>query len=290
MSTYVIGDIHGCFDELCKLLKFIKYSQQKDTLLFTGDIINGGPKSIDTLAFIKSLGNKTICILGNHDLALLSMYKNPDLNLTKINDLTKNNQEIIEKRNQFHNILQHPDAKLLLEWLIHRPLLHFMPEFNVLLIHAGLYPFWSLEEVISLAAQAENILQSKDGGEFFKNMYGNMPDKWDDSLTGWDRIRFIINSITRMRFCNEEGRLELKTKGPISTTPKGYKPWFEIPNAKANDIKIIFGHWSALVGKTNCKNAISLDTGCIWGGSLSAMRLEDNKLFQVSCPTYCKIH
>ena len=157
-----------------------------------------------------------------------------------------------------------------------------------MLIHAGLYPFWSVSDAVEFSEEVENILTSENNAELFSKMFGNLPDKWHSSLQGWERIRFIINACTRMRFCSDDGKLELTTKGIADNNPGGFKPWFNLENKNIDEnLLIIFGHWSALVGETNVKNKISLDTGCIWGNSLTALRLEDKKKFSIACPQYC---
>ena len=182
MSSYVIGDVHGCFEELTKLLDLINYDSNKDKLLFTGDLVNGAPKSVATLEFIKSLGDKAITVLGNHDLTLLALASG-NLQQYKLNT------------SGFDEVLNHEKKQELIEWLRSRPLVHYEKDFNALLIHAGLYPFWSIQKVCSLAEEVEKILASDDCTQLFANMFGNLPDKWNDNLEGWERIRFTINVV-----------------------------------------------------------------------------------------------
>ena len=268
MATYIIGDIHGCFDELQLLLTQFSYNSKNDKLWFIGDLVNGGGKSLETLQFVKNLDN-TICVLGNHDLTLLGVARGQ---ITPLND-----RDI-----GFGSILIYKHKEELLSWLINRPLIHYDPDFNVLLVHAGIAPQWTLEKSLALGKEVEAVLKGHESTQFFANMFGNKPSIWNDNLTGWDRIRCIVNYMTRMRFCYADGNLNFNEKGPINPNNSDIIPWFNMPNRLTLGVKIIFGHWAALKGITNCKNATSLDTGCIWGGSLSAIRLEDNKLFRVN--------
>lgn len=277
MADYVIGDVHGCYNELQKLLDLINFDIASDKLYFTGDLINGAPHTVAILEFLISLNDSAITVLGNHDLTLLVLADGHiDLNDFKI------------QKTGFSELLNHPDREKFLDWLCKRPLAHFIKSFNALLIHAGLYPFWGLEQVLELTQEVETILASDSRGELFQNMFGNLPEKWNKDLKGWDRTRFIINACTRMRFCSLDGRLELDTKGKAADAPIGFEPWFKVKNSNIDeDLQIIFGHWSALVGETKLNNIIALDTGCIWGNSLTAVRLQDKKKFSVACPKYC---
>lgn len=269
MSTYVIGDIHGCFDQLQLLLSKIKFSQNNDTLWFTGDLINGGPKSTEVLRFIKGLGNQHICVLGNHDAVLLALA-------AKIKPAYEINTA------GFDPILQAPDCAELIEWLRMRPIIHFDAKFNVLLVHAGVLPQWSLKQIQSYAKEFEDILHSDQAFSFYANLYGDQPDTWQETLTGWPRIRFIYNCFTRMRFCTADGKLDLISKNGTNEAPNGYTPWFKIPSVRPHGMKIIFGHWSALNGETGVTNAIAMDTGCVYGRSLTALRLDDWQFFSVN--------
>jgi bis(5'-nucleosyl)-tetraphosphatase (symmetrical) len=266
MATYCIGDIQGCFDELQRLLKVIKFDAKKDQLWFVGDLVNRGAKSLEVLRFVKNLPN-SITVLGNHDFHLLAVY-----------------HKLTTPRNHnFHDILEAEDSKELIEWLRLRPLLYHDQKFNCVLTHAGILPAWDLILAKNCAKEVEEILHAKNYMELLKYIYGNKPDKWSYRLRGWSRLRFIINSFTRMRFCDIEGRLDLSTKGDIGSEPKGYMPWFKVPWRKNKNVEIVFGHWAALNGKTGNPKLHALDTGCVWGGALTAMRLEDKKLFQVRC-------
>lgn len=262
MPTYCIGDVQGCFDELEQLLRIINYNPHQDQLWFVGDLVNRGPKSLEVLRLIKNLPNTKI-VLGNHDLHLLNFYH-------KVVD-----GEAIH----LEQILSAPDGKELVNWLQMQPLIYHDPQHNCVLVHAGIYPGWDLRQALSYAKEVEKILHGENVLEFLKNMYGNEPNKWQENLTGWERFRFITNVFTRMRLCDHKGNLEFNHPGKIENAPPGYLPWFKIPWRKTKNIKIFFGHWAALEGKTNEPNTFALDTGCVWGGRLSALRIEDNTWF-----------
>lgn len=269
MSTYAIGDIQGCFDSLLQLLEKIQFDQQKDTLWFAGDLVNRGTQSLETLRFVKSLQDRAITVLGNHDLTLLAVG----------NKTIPYNP----RHHTFIDILEAPDCHELLTWLQYQPLLHHDAALGFTLVHAGLAPQWDLATAQSLAKEVESVLQGNMAIELFNHMYGNYPDNWDPTLKGWDRLRVIINYFTRLRFCNPEGQLELKTTGNESHAPLGFTPWFKIPNRKSQDLNILFGHWAALEGKTEIPTVFPLDTGCIWGNCLTALRLEDRLTISVRC-------
>ena len=269
MATYVIGDIHGCFAQLQLLLELIKFDKSKDTLWFTGDLINGGPQPAETLRFIKSLGDKQVCVLGNHDLVLLG---------TAVNAISVPN----DRHLGFEPVLEADDRNELLAWLKMRPIVHFDPHFNVLLVHAGVLPQWSLQQIQAYAHEVESIIRGQQSTEFYGEMYGNLPALWSDDLTGWPRIRCLVNCFTRMRFCTPQGKLDLTIKGPIEAAPNGCMPWFKIPTTRDDNVKILFGHWASLMGHTGEPDAIALDTGCVWGKRLTALRLDDWQFFSVA--------
>lgn len=266
MAIYAIGDIQGCFDELLMLLEQIDFDRREDQLWFTGDLVNRGPKSLEVLRFVKGLGDAAVSVLGNHDLHLLAAARNG----------------ICKKKDTLEDILSAADRDELLSWLRHRPLLHYDEEFC--LIHAGLSPHWDLDLAMRCASEVQGVLQGPDHGIFLDHMYGDTPHGWDESLEGWDRLRFIINCFTRMRYCDEGGRLDLKEKGPPGSQPKHLMPWFEAPNRKSTGTAIVFGHWSTL-GFSSVNSCYGLDTGCLWGGQLTALRL-DGEMFRTSiaCP------
>ena len=257
MSTYAIGDIQGCYDELRGLLKQLQFNPDKDTLWFVGDLVNRGPKSLETLRFIKNLPHKII-VLGNHDLHLLALHHGHSA-----------------KEHTLQDILQAPDCEELLNWLRHQPLLHLDETLNYVMVHAGIYPLWKLTEAKRYAKEIETLLQSKKYVELIANMYGNQPKSWNENLTGWDRYRFIINAFTRMRFCSYDGKLDLENTGAPDSAKPGFVPWFNVPHRATKNIRILFGHWAALNGKADDPNVFALDTGCVWGNKLTAMKLDE---------------
>jgi bis(5'-nucleosyl)-tetraphosphatase (symmetrical) len=270
MSVFAIGDIQGCYQELIDLLNEINFDQANDQLWFTGDLVNRGPHSLETLRFVKKLGDKVIVTLGNHDLHLLAVSLHTE---------KKNPKDTLD------TILEAPDRRELLDWLRCRPLLHHDQDSGFTLIHAGLPPQWDLQQASALANEVEATLGSEKFTDFFKHMYGDKPDHWSDDLQGWNRLRMIINAFTRMRYCDEDGNFALKEKGPPGSQPEPYQPWFTIKSRKTRKEKIIFGHWSTIF-LGNIKNFLQynvypLDTGCVWGGTLTALRLDDEKWFSV---------
>jgi bis(5'-nucleosyl)-tetraphosphatase (symmetrical) len=266
VATYAIGDIQGCYDSLMALLDKIDYDDNHDTLWFAGDLVNRGPKSLKTLRFIKGLGDKAVSVLGNHDLHLLALYFNEDNS---------------RKSDTLEATLNADDSEELMHWLRCLPLVHYDEGLNALMVHAGIPPSWSAKKSLKRSLEVEAFLQSPDFREFFKVMYGNTPDQWSKSLAGMDRLRAIVNYFTRMRFCTQQGHLDLLTKEGLNKRPEGFSPWFELER-KAAATRIFFGHWAALEGKADDDNVFALDTGCVWGGKLSCIRLEDENWFRVS--------
>jgi bis(5'-nucleosyl)-tetraphosphatase (symmetrical) len=268
MSTYVIGDVQGCYAELQALLTHIQFNSTQDYLWFTGDLVNRGPHSLEVLRFVKSLGDHQQIVLGNHDLHLLALAHGAHAGWH--DDTLK-------------NILTAPDREELITWLSQQPLLYHDKKWNTVLVHAGLAPTWDLATAKQLAKEVENAIQnSLTAPEFFQHMYGNEPNHWGANLTKWDRLRCITNYLTRARFCHPDGRLVLeKTDGLESAG--NLIPWFQIPHRASANLKILFGHWAALGGVTNTPNTYALDTGCVWGYRLTAMRLEDEQRFSVAC-------
>lgn len=265
MAIYAIGDIQGCHEELLLLLDQIHFDRTRDKLWFVGDLVNRGPDSLQVLRLVKSLGNNAITVLGNHDLHLLAVA------------IGKAEQHRTDTLNE---ILHAPDREELLNWLRHRPLLH--TENGFVLVHAGLLPQWNIKQAGELASEVEKALRSDNYTTFFEHMYGNTPREWNNSLNGYKRLRIITNALTRMRICTQQGEMEFKFKGEVEKIPEGYMPWFDLPKRMSQDATVIFGHWSAL-GLKITQNIIALDSGCLWGGTLTAIRLEDRKIFQVTC-------
>lgn len=269
MATYAIGDLQGCFESLLALLDKLNFDKTKDTLWFAGDLVNRGPDSLATLRLVKALGDSAITVLGNHDLHLLAIAHN--VKTTRSPDLQR--------------ILEAEDRDELLLWLSMCPLLHHDSKLNYTITHAGIYPAWSLEQANDYAAELEHELKT-NLHEFLNNMYGDLPAVWDDALIGFDRLRFICNCFTRMRFCNKDGTLDFSSNGAPGTIPEGTLPWFDISNRKTDDGKLLFGHWSTL-GEVSKKNIYALDTGCVWGGKLTALRIdkEEPEYISVDCPS-----
>jgi bis(5'-nucleosyl)-tetraphosphatase (symmetrical) len=275
MATFAIGDLQGCHDELRRLLAAIRFSPAADHLWFTGDLVNRGPKSLDCLRFVKSLGDRAITVLGNHDLHLLAVAHNADAK---------------KRRDTLDEVLHAKDRDELLAWLRQQPLAHHDARFG-LLVHAGLLPEWDLAKVLALAREAQAMLRSPDADEFLRDkMYGDEPDRWSESLRGWDRLRLVINAFTRMRYCTDDGAINLDFKGKPGDEPAGLTPWFAMPKRKTADVPICFGHWSTL-GRVRWEkhNVHGLDTGAVWGGKLTALRLDDGKLFDVKSKGYSKV-
>lgn len=258
MALYAIGDVQGCFAELELLLRKIRFDPSADRLWFTGDLVNRGPDSLATLRFIKSLGPAAVAVLGNHDLHLLAVAYGASR--TKHKDT-------------FHDVLEAPDREALLAWLRGLPLCHRNERFT--LIHAGLPPQWTVDQALDHAREVHAVLTGGTCAEFFDQMYGDRPDQWSNQLSGWDRIRFTVNCLTRLRYCDGQGKLEFKEKGPPGSQSRGLFPWFDAPGRKSLGSEIVFGHWSTL-GFRIVKGCYALDTGCLWGGELTALRLDGN--------------
>jgi len=265
MAEYAIGDVQGCFGELRLLLNKIGFDPRHDRVYFVGDIVNRGPQSLETLRFIKNMGESAVTVLGNHDLHLLSVAYGASKT---------------KRRDTFGDILGAPDRDGLLDWLRMRPLLHLTSEFY--LIHAGLPPQWDMETAARCAREVETVLRGDAAGEFFQIMYGDKPDRWSEKLEGWPRLRFITNCFTRLRYCDRNGVLDMKEKGAPGSQESPYlMPWFKVQGRASESAKIIFGHWSTL-GYHVEQNCHCLDTGCLWGGKLTAMRLDgENGVFSV---------
>ncbi|MEO8038965.1 MAG: symmetrical bis(5'-nucleosyl)-tetraphosphatase [Betaproteobacteria bacterium] len=266
MATYAIGDLQGCFEPLERLLDAIGYSRSRDRLWFVGDLVNRGPASLEVLRFAKDLGERAVCVLGNHDLHLL---------------VAAAGFAKLHRGDTLDAILEAPDRDALLDWLRACPLMHVEGEYAM--VHAGLLPQWTIEQALALAREAEAALRVGDAVEFFRHMYGNRPDHWEDELAGWDRLRVIVNAMTRLRICTAEGVMEFSHKGELADIPDGFMPWFDVPGRRSTTHTVLCGHWSAL-GLRNGPRLLALDTGCLWGRSLTAVRLEDRQLFRVSCP------
>lgn len=270
MATYAIGDIQGCLKPLQCLLQKIQFNPATDKLWLAGDLINRGPASLETLRFLYALRSSLEIVLGNHDLHFVAVYRG--LRKPGTSDT-------------LNPLLNAPDAPQLVNWLLQQKLLHVDPNLGYAMVHAGIPPQWSLAQAQRRAREVEVVLQGPQLDEFLGAMYGNEPSKWKKSLDGIERLRLITNYFTRMRFCTPEGELELKTKESAGAAPAGFYPWFAIPERKTRADKIIFGHWAALEGQARTAGVFALDTGCVWGGKLTAMRLEDQTYFSCDCNT-----
>lgn len=278
MAIYAIGDIQGCYDEMMQLLDKLRFNKRLDRILFTGDLVNRGPKSLESLRHVKSMGRRNNSILGNHDLHLLAIANG----VGKQQDISPD----------LMRILTAPDRDSLLEWLRQRPVVIYDKKRKFLISHAGVYPGWTLEETLQYARELEEVIRGRRFHEFLYNMYGNTPDKWSPRLSGWDRIRFIVNAFTRMRYCDSHLKLLFDYKRGPQSRPEGYLPWYDLPRKFDPSVKIIFGHWSTL-GHLDYKEVISIDTGCLWGGYLTAVRLDKDlnkgaELIQIKCRQHQK--
>ena len=267
MATYAIGDIQGCYDELQRLLERLDFSETRDQLWFVGDLVNRGPNSLEVLRLVKSLGDAAVTVLGNHDLHLLALaHGNPKH----------------KHSSNLNDILGAPDRDELIYWLRHRPLLHRDKKLAFTMIHAGLPPQWTMKTARACAREVENVLRGDQHVEYFLDMYGNEPRIWDQDLQGMARWRFITNCFTRLRFCAADGSLQLQRKGAPDSDSQKHVPWFAHPQRASRKKRILFGHWSTL-GFNASHNTWALDTGCLWGGKLTALRIDPHAL-QLPCP------
>ncbi|THF61750.1 symmetrical bis(5'-nucleosyl)-tetraphosphatase [Pseudothauera rhizosphaerae] len=264
MASIAIGDIQGCYAAFSRLLEKIRFDPAADRLWLVGDLVNRGPESLQVLRLVRSLGEAATVVLGNHDLYLLMVAAGFDRRA---------------KDDTLARILEAPDRDELLDWLARRNLLHV--EGDHVLLHAGLPPGWTVERAQGLAREVEDVLRGGRRDKFLLSLAGDRPDQWSDGLKGWDRLRFIVNALTRMRFCTPQGRLVLRAKGPPERAPLGSLPWFRVPGRASATHTVVCGHWSAL-GFYRDKGLIALDSGCVWGGKLTALRLEDGEVWQVA--------
>lgn len=268
MATYAIGDIQGCYQALLRLIEKLKFDPGQDRLWLTGDLVNRGSQSLEVLRFAKHLGQSCEVVLGNHDLHLLAIA---------------HGVRASNHHDTFHDILTADDRDALMHWLITRPLLVCDEARKIVMTHAGMAPCWRVEEARRYAHELERALQGDHAKAVLANLFGNTPDQWDPHLTGMERLRCIVNYLTRMRYVDIEGRLEFVYKAKPDTCPPGLMPWFESPMRQDKDWKIIFGHWASLQGETNTPNVHALDTGCAWGECLTAFCLETETRVSVKC-------
>jgi bis(5'-nucleosyl)-tetraphosphatase (symmetrical) len=263
MATYAIGDIQGCHDALQRLLAKVSFDPAADRLWVVGDLVNRGPQSVQVLRALREMGDSARVVLGNHDLYLLMVaagYKRRD------------------KDDTLYQVLEAPDREELLQWLAMRPLMYV--EGDHAMLHAGLLPQWTIGKAQALADEVSAVLTGPDAQQFLLHLAGDRPDRWDETLKGWPRLRVIVNAMTRMRFCTPDGRMALRGKGPPHKAPAGTVPWFAAPERFNRTHTIVCGHWSAL-GFYRKDGLLALDSGCVWGGKLTAVRLDDDEVFQV---------
>lgn len=263
MATYFIGDLQGCYDEFCRLLEKVNFDDAQDRLFLVGDLVARGDKSLACLRLVKSL-KSAHTVLGNHDLHLLT---------------TAQGLAAPKKRDHILPILEAEDRDELIFWLRHQPLLIDLPRENILIAHAGISPNWDDETALSCAREAEKALQSDNFTDLLRHMYGESPKRWDPALTGWGRLRYIINSLTRMRYCEPNGSLDFACKLPLNLAPNNLQPWFRLKNPLYQQKNIIFGHWASLLDTPTPLGIYALDTGCVWGNRLTMLRWEDKKIF-----------
>jgi len=267
---FAIGDIQGCADSLQRLMEQMP---EKSTLRFVGDLVNRGPNSLRTLREVRALGARAEAVLGNHDIHLLAVAAGVR---------KKGRHDTLDE------ILEAPDRGELLEWLRHRPIA--INENGFLLVHAGVLPQWSVTEIMELAHEVEEQLQSNNWQGFLADIFGNSADRWHAGLRGIDRHRVVVNALTRLRFCTAEGVMDFKTKEGLEGAPTGFMPWFEAPGRRTEDVTVVAGHWST-IGLVMRPNLMLLDSGCVWGGQLTAARLagelDERTVIQVECPQYC---
>ncbi|MDN7133077.1 symmetrical bis(5'-nucleosyl)-tetraphosphatase [Halomonas sp. MC140] len=266
MSTYAIGDLHGCHVEFVTLLERISFNPARDTLWLVGDLINRGPGSLECLREVRALGNAARSVLGNHDFHLLVLARGGGK---------------LKKNDTFSQLLDAPDREALLDWLQSLPL--SVCENNTLMTHAGVLPQWSVAQTELRGREVQAALASETSGQFLAELFGNQPDTWQDDIDGIDRLRLIVNVLTRMRFIDAQGRLDFAAKEGLDSAPAGFLPWFQYP--RDDDAQLLFGHWAALEGKTpRAKISVeALDTGCVWGGRLTALNLDSGERTSVAC-------
>ena len=256
MSLYLIGDVQGCHDAFTRLLQALNFSPSRDTLLLLGDLVNRGPDNVGVLRRLRDLGASARCLLGNHDLHLLALHRG---------------LVGLKRGDTVQDILQAPDRAELMQWLQRQSLA--WQEDGCLMVHAGVLPQWSPEQTLALAGEIEAVLQGPQAEAFFQHMYGNQPDQWRDDLQGPERWRVIVNGLTRLRFCTPDGRMDFMAKEGLADAPPGHLPWFDVPQRQTAQVRVVFGHWSTLGGLTR-PDVKCLDTGCVWGGSLTAWEFE----------------
>lgn len=266
MSTFAVGDVQGCHDEFEALLELLKFDPRRDRLWLVGDLINRGPRSLQVIRRVRALGDAAVSVLGNHDLHLLAI---------------RYGGHVPKAGDTFIDVLTADELDEICDWLRGLPLLVHDAELGYVMTHAGVPHIWTLDQAAALAREVETVIQGSDFREYFAGMYGNEPDLWDDDLQSLGRWRLITNYFTRMRLVDESGRLDFSHKGALEDAPAGWYPWYELRARHPLPAKVLFGHWAALEGVTNTAQAIALDTGCVWGRSLTAMCLESGEFFSI---------
>ncbi len=264
---YLIGDVQGCDDALQRLLEEINFSPSRDHIVLLGDLVNRGPASLAVLRRLAAFGNAATCLLGNHDLHLLAVA---------------HGVRPLKRGDTVADVLDAPDREQWLDWLRAQPLAHLQAGW--LCVHAGVVPQWDAARTLALAAEVQEVLRGPDLPAFLRVMYGDEPKRWRDDLQGPERWRFVVNTLTRIRFCSDDGSLDFKTKEGVGAALPGYRPWFEMPDRRTRGQPMAFGHWSAL-GLVNRPDLLALDTGCVWGGALTAVRVDEGRreVCQVTC-------
>ncbi|MEA3412639.1 MAG: symmetrical bis(5'-nucleosyl)-tetraphosphatase [Pseudomonadota bacterium] len=260
MALFAIGDIQGCYDELRVLLDKMHFDPWQDHVWFVGDLVTRGPRSLETLRFVKKLGDAATVVLGNHDLTAIARHAGA---------------KPVRRGSDTEQLLRAPDIDELIEWLRFRPLLHEHETLGYTLVHAGLAPQWDRDQAHACAREVESVLRAPDYTKFLRHMYGDHPDRWKEDMNGWKRLRFITNALTRIRYCDEKGRMDMGAKGAPGSQRSNLLPWFRVPSRRSRGMKIVFGHWSTL-GMVNEPGIMALDTGCVWGGTLTIVRLDQS--------------
>ena len=277
MATYAIGDLQGCFDPLRRLLDYVDFQPGRDRLWFVGDMVNRGPQSLEVLRFVKGLGDAATTVLGNHDLHLVMQSEG----------YGKPNRE-----DTLASILNAPDRDEFITWLRTQPLCISgdIGGNHWLMVHAGLLPQWTTAKTLALGKEVSAALQADNYRDFLAHMWGSEPTRWSDDLAGWDRLRVIVNAMTRMRYLTDEGAMEFRAEGnkaPPARGPANCRPWFDADGRKTRKLTVVCGHWSGL-GFVDRPDLLAIDTGCLWGGALTAVRLDDKRIFKLPCPMYAK--
>lgn len=262
MPVYAVGDLQGCLDPLKRLLDRVRFDPAGDRLWLVGDLVNRGPQSLEALRFVRDLGETVATVLGNHDLHLLAIHEGVHR---------------VRRRDTVQPILESSERDELMDWLRRRPLLHHDPAAGWTMVHAGLPPQWDLETARACAWEVESVLRGDDYGVFLERMYGDEPDLWSPALTGWARLRFITNCLTRLRYCSADGRVDMEHKGAPGTQPPHLMPWYSVPRRRTAGARIVFGHWSTL-GLYRGVDVLALDTGCVWGQHMTLARLDGDEV------------